>query len=140
MQWIPGHCVYKPGLATQLPNCPIGYAWRKGHYRRKPSVEATHKYMNRFEKKMKHEISRHPVLCQGFENLGEFKNCLRLIRQSMQSFLLKNPTRTEIKKYSDHLVASVILCAGRRLQNQCFFQPTTKVKRYIEKQIAKYID
>jgi hypothetical protein len=138
-QWVPGHCMYKPQLKLQSSNCPTGYVWRKGHYRKKPSVESTHKYFKRFDKKIKNTFAKHPVLCQGFETLDEFQNCLKLVKRSMQSFLLKNPSRSEIKKYSQHLIDKVIFCAGRKLQDKCYFQPTTKVRRYIEARLPRHM-
>lgn len=132
-QWIPGHCAYNPRASVQSSKCPINHVWRKGHIRRKPSVESTHKYFKKFDNKVKQVFAKHPVLCQGFETLEEFQDCLKLVRRSMQSFLLKNPSRSEIKDYSEHLIDRVILCAGRKLQNKCYLKPTTKMRRYIEK-------
>jgi hypothetical protein len=138
-RWVPGHCMYKPGVKVQNNSCPVGYVWRKGHYRREPSVESTHKYFRKFDNKLQRTFARHPVLCQGFETLPEFQNCLNLVRRSMKAFLLKNPSRSQIKKYAEHLVDRVIFCAGKRLQDTCYFQAGTKVKRYIEARMARYM-
>lgn len=134
-QWIPGHCMYKPNLTLQTPRCPVGYSWRKGHYRRMPSVESTHKFMNRFERRLKHRVARNPEQCPSFENLEEFQDCMRLVRRSLQSYLLKNPTRSQAKQYVDHLVERVFMCTGQKLQDECYFQPTTVARRYIEQQV-----
>lgn len=139
-QWIPGHCMYKPNLDIQMPNCPRSYVWRKGHYRRMPSVESTHKFMNQFEKKLKHKLNKHPNECPSFQNLEEFQDCMRLVKRSLQSYLLKNPTRSQVKTYVEHLANRVFYCTGRKLQDQCYFHPTTVARRYIESQVQQYIN
>ena len=136
-QWIPGQCVSSPRVTVQSASCPTGYVWRKGHFRKKPSVESTHKYFKKFDNKVKRVFVKHPVLCQGFETLEEFQDCLKMVRRSMQAFLLKNPSRSEIKDYSEHLIDRVILCAGKKLQNKCYFQPTVQVRRYINARIPQ---
>lgn len=140
VQWIPAHCMYKPGLRMQMPGCPMGYIWRKGHHRNMPSVKDTHKYVHRFTKKLTHQIARHPVLCPSFEHLIEFKDCIQLVKRSLQSYLLKQPTKAQVKKYVDHLVDRVIYCTGRRLQNECFFQPDARVRKYIEARARRYAE
>lgn len=140
VQWIPGHCMYKPDLRLQMPNCPMGYIWRSGHYRNMPSVEDTHKFMHRFTKKLKHRVARHPQLCPSFENLIEFKDCFKLVKRSLQNYLLKNPSKAQIKQYVDRLVDRVLYCTGRRLQHDCYFQPTTKARKYIENRAKRYAD
>lgn len=140
VQWIPGHCMRKQGLTVQMPDCPVGYVWRDGHNRRMPSVQDTHKFLHRFTKKVKHVVARHPNLCpQPFKDFYEFQDCLKWVVRSLKSYLLKNPypSRRKIKLYIDHLVDRVIYCTGTRLQNQCYFQPTAKVRKYIENRIER---
>ena len=130
--FVPGHCIVKPGLKIQYPNCPLGQVWRSGHYRTKPSVESTHKFMNRFTRKLKHRLARHPTRCGPFQTLPEFEDCMRGVKRSLQSFLLKNPSRSQIRNYIDYLVERVFTCTGRRLERQCYFQPTTIARKHIE--------
>ena len=138
--WIPGHCMKKRNLTVQNPNCPLGYTWRRGHKRRPAPVEETHKYMHKFSKTVAHVLARHPVLCQNFENLPQFKNCLLLVKKSLQSFFLKNPSKAEVQRYLEHLIDRVIKCAGMKLQDQCYLQPTTKMRRYIRNTVKRYVD
>jgi hypothetical protein len=138
--WVPGHCMRRRNLKVQDPNCPIGYTWRKGHKRRPAPVEETHKHMHKFHKRVSHVLAKNPVLCQHFEDLEEFENCLLLIKKSMQSFFLKYPSKEEVKRYADHLVDRTIMCAGTKLQNTCYLQPTTKMRRYIERTMQQYIE
>lgn len=138
--WIPGHCMRRQNLKVQDPNCPMGYTWRQGHKRRPASVEDTHKHMHKFHKRVSNVLAKNPIVCEHFENLDEFQNCLLLVKKSLQSFFLKHPTKAQIKQYADHLVNRTISCAGRRLQNRCYLQPTTKMRRYIERTMKQYID
>lgn len=105
-----------------------------------PSVESTHIYMNRFFKKMKHQVARHPRRCPRFQDLEEFHDCMRMVQHSLQSYLLKNPTKSQVKKYVDHLVTRVFYCTGRKLQNECYFKPTTRARRYVERSVQQYVD
>lgn len=139
-RFIPGHCMYKPKLKAQMPNCPYGHVWRKGHYRRVPTVEETHKFMKHFYKRVWRNMARHPEVCANVLERPEFIDCLKLIKKGIQSFLLKNPTRSQLRKYADHVVDRVILCTGRRLQNTCYVDPTTKLRRHIEQRMSRYID
>lgn len=132
--WVPGHCMKRPGLEVQYPSCPVGSTWRKGFYRRVPPTEATHKFMNRFVRKLKHRLARHPNTCGPFLTLNEFHDCMRGVERSMQSFLLKTPapTRSQIRQYTDYLIERVFYCTGTKLEQTCFFQPTTVARKYIE--------
>ena len=123
-----------------MPDCPLGYVKRKGHYRRKPSKESTHKFMNRFHRQLRHTMARHPETCPPFQDLEEFTDCMRLVKRSLQSYLLKNPTMSQVKDYVDHLVHRVFYCTGRRLQDQCHFQPTTLARHHIERSVQQYVD
>jgi hypothetical protein len=140
VQWIPGHCVRSNRIRVQMPDCPQGYVWRTGHYRRMPTVEQTHKFLHQFTRELRHVVARHPNICpQPFQNFAEFKDCLKWVVRSLKSYLLKNPypSRRKIKKYIDHLVNRVIYCTGLKLQNQCYFQPTAEVRKYIERHIER---
>jgi hypothetical protein len=139
MQWIPGHCVYSPHIKTQLSNCPTNYTWRKGHYRQ-VTPRQEEKYMKRVRRKVRTVLAKHPTLCGPFQDLEAFQNCLLLVRKSLQSFLLKNPTRTQVRQYTDHLVNRVIYCTGKRLQAQCYFKPNNEVRQFIENRMKKYVD
>ena len=138
--WIPGHCMKRQNLAVQDPNCPLGYTWRKGHKRNPAPVEETHKYMHKFSKTVAHVLARNPVLCQNFEDLPQFKNCLLLVKKSLQSFFLKSPSKAEVRRYLEHLIDRTIKCAGMKLQDQCYLQPTTKMRRYIRNTVQRYVD
>lgn len=142
VQWIPGHCMYKPGLVFQMPDCPLGQVWRKGHYRNMPSVQDTHKYVHRFTKKLTHRVARHPQLCPSFQDLIEFKDCMKMVKRSLQSYLLKQPppSKAQVKQYVNNLVERVIYCTGTRLQHDCYFQADTKTRKYIETKARRYAE
>lgn len=137
VKYIHGHCMYRPNAGAMDDDCPFGYVWRNGHYRRKPGLI---KYVNRFERKVRHRLAKHPVLCEEFENLDEFHNCMRMVEKTMEAFLLRNPSSSAIRKFTNHLVERVITCAGKKLRDRCFLQPTPRMRRYIENEIAQYTE
>lgn len=138
--FVPGHCMYRPNMKVMDDECPYGYTWREPHYRRKPKPQDRDKYMNRFQRKLTHRLAKHPVLCGEFEDLDEFQNCMRQVEKTMRSYLLTNPSRSAIRGFTNLLVERVITCAGKRLQHRCHLQPTTRMRRYIEREIAQHIE
>ena len=146
-QWIPGHCMVKRRAELEEEeekasvDCPKGYVYRNGHYRNMPSTKATHpfrstpRYLNRFHRQLRHRVARHPMACPPFQTLEEFQDCSRMVRRSLESYLMKQPTRTQVKQYIDYLVNRVFTCTGRKLQNRCYFHPTTTAKKLLERQV-----
>jgi len=137
-EWIPGQCIFLPRLQIQVAlQCPVGYYWKRGYYRKK-RVHQPDKYVDRVFRKVQRKLYHYPQLCEHFDGLEEFHDCMKLVEPAVHNFLEHHQGRASLsqkQKFITSLVNQVLMCTGIKTKDRCFFKPTTASKLYIKNHI-----